>query len=221
MLNPGPNQTGLWTGDFDISGQNIPYQPWAAGMAGVRQRDQLEPHARCKPSGAVRQFQTPYGTDILEMPELKRIYIFDVGGPHTYRIIYMDGREHPKDLMPSYYGHSTGKWENEGKTLVVDTVGYNERFWIDRGARGNTGFVHTEQLHTIEKFTRSAFGTINYELTIDDPGAYTATWTAGSYNIRLGTTSELFEYICQDNNQGGELMVGTLGTVSRKTQIVP
>jgi hypothetical protein len=122
-------------------------------------------------------------------------------------------------LLPSYYGHSTGKWE--GDTLVVDTVGYNERFWIDRGADAASGFVHTEQLHTIERFTRTSANQISYELTIDDPGAYTETWKAGAYNISLNTGSELFEYICQDNNQGGELMVGTMSTVSRKTQFVP
>ncbi|HEX4998218.1 MAG TPA: hypothetical protein VFY29_08335 [Terriglobia bacterium] len=218
-LSPGPGQTGLWHGAFTMTGANIPYQPWARGVAEVRQRDKLEPHARCKPSGAVRQFQTPYGVDIVEMPELQRVYFMDVGGPHTYRIIYMDGRQHPKDLVPSYYGHSTGSWD--GDTFVVDTVGYNEKFWLDRGDSANTGFVHTEQLHTIEKFTRTAFNSMRYELTIDDPGAYTEPWTAGNYALTLQPTEELFEYICQDNNQGGELMVGTLGTVSRKTQIVP
>jgi hypothetical protein len=58
-------------------------------------------------------------------------------------------------------------------------------------------------------------------VTIDDPGAYTKTWTANPYNITLQQNEELFEYICQDNNQGGELMVGTMSTVSRKTQFVP
>ena len=57
-------------------------------------------------------------------------YIMDQGGPHTYRTIYMDVKSHPKDLVPSYYGHSIGHWE--GDTLVVDTRGYNEAFWFDR-----------------------------------------------------------------------------------------
>ena len=60
----------------------------------------------------------------------------------------MDGRSHPKDFTPTYYGHSIGWWE--GDTLVVDTVGFNEGFWMDRG-----GLPHTDQLHTIEKFTRT------------------------------------------------------------------
>jgi hypothetical protein len=214
MLSPGPGQNGLWYGAFTITGTNIPYQPWARAVAAQRQRDQLEPHARCKPSGAARQFATPYGVDFVDMPELKRVYIMDVGGPHTYRIIYTDGREHPKDFAPTYYGHSTGTWD--GDTFIVDTVGYNEKFWLERG-----NFVATDKLHTIERFTRTAYNTMRYDLTIDDPGAYTQQWTADNYTISLRTTDELFEYICQDNNQGAELMVGTMGTVSRKTPIIP
>jgi hypothetical protein len=219
MLSPGPGQTGLWHGAFTISAANIPYQPWAAALAKQRIADQLEPHTRCKPSGAARQFVTPYGVDIVEMPEMKRVYIMDVGGPHTFRIIYTDGRPHPKDLTPTSYGHSIGSWD--GDTFIVDTIGYNEKFWIDRSDTANGGFVHTDRLHTIERFTRTASNQIRYELTIDDPGAYTQAWTANAYTITLQPTEELFEYICQDNNQGGELMVGTMESVSRKTQIIP
>lgn len=210
---------GLWHGGFTVTGTNIPYQPWARGVAEMRQREKLEPHARCKPSGAIRQFQTPYGVDFVEVPEQQRVYIIDVGGPHTFRTIYTDGRQHPKDLVPSYYGHSIGRWE--GDTFVIDTVGYNEKFWLDRGDTPNTGFVHTSQLRTIERLTRTDYDTIRYEMTIDDPGAYTAPWTTNSYTITLRSNEELFEYICQDNNQGSELMVGTMGTIDRSTDIVP
>ena len=218
-LGTEPGKKGLWHGGFTITATNIPYQEWARGIAAVRQRDKLEPHARCKPSGAVRQFQTPYGADFVEVPELKVVYIIDVGGPHTFRVIYTDGREHPKDLSPSYYGHSIGKWE--GDTFVVDTVGYNEKFWIDRGDSANTGFVHTTLLRTIEKFTRTSATQMRYELTVDDPGAYTTTWTANPYTLTLQTAEELFEYICQDNNLGSELMVGGAEFVDRSSRIVP
>jgi hypothetical protein len=89
--------------------------------------------------GGPRQWLTPYGAEFLELPELKLAYIFDIGGPHTYRTIYLDGRTHPANLAPSYYGHSIGWWE--GDTLVVDTIGFNEGFWIDRGQ-----LPHTDQL---------------------------------------------------------------------------
>src|SRR5262245_48164812 len=85
----------------------VPMQPWARALLEYRIENQLEPHTRCKPSGGPRQFLTPYGVEIVELPELQQVVIFDLGGPHTYRTIYMDGRAHPKDLLPRFYGHST------------------------------------------------------------------------------------------------------------------
>ncbi|HVG56662.1 MAG TPA: hypothetical protein VM846_19635, partial [Vicinamibacterales bacterium] len=111
--------------------KELPFQPWAGALFANRRTHQLEPHARCKPSGVARVFLTPYGVEITELPDLKRVYIFDIGGPHTFRTIYLDGRGHPKNVSPTYYGHSIGWWE--GDTLVIDTVGFNESFWLDRG----------------------------------------------------------------------------------------
>ena len=144
---------------------------------------------------------------------MKRIYIFDIGGPHTYRTIYMDGRGHPRNAMPDYYGHSIGWWE--GDTLVVDTTGYNEGFWIDRGV-----LPHTEKLKTIERFTRTDMNTIRYELTVDDPGAYTRPFT-GRMNLTWEGGTELFEYVCQEANYAHELMVGQAKSVDRTALIVP
>jgi hypothetical protein len=197
----------------DGSQIDVPYQPWARAVAQDRRQNQFEPHTRCKPSGGPRQFLTPYGVEFVEMPDLQRIFIFDVGGPHTFRTIYMDGREHPRDFVPDYYGHNVGHWE--GDTLVVDSVGYNEKFWIDRGTHPHTG-----QLHLIERFTRLDFNNIRYEVTVDDPGAYTKPWS-GQFNLRIMAGDELFEYICQDNNFAPSLMVGVLESVDRSSPIVP
>ena len=191
----------------------IPFQPWAKALYEDRQTHRLEPHARCKPSGAARQIQTPYGLEFVELPEAGVIYMFDIGGPHTYRVIYMDGRSHPRHPTPSYYGHSIGWWD--GDTLVVDTVGYNEGFWMDRG-----GTPHTDRLHTMERFTRSDQATIRYELTVDDPGAYTAPWTA-RLTMRWENGTELFEYVCQEQNYAPNLMVGTFKSVDRSDPVVP
>jgi hypothetical protein len=191
----------------------IPFQPWAKAVQADRRRNQLEPHARCKPSGGARVFLTPYGVEIVEFPELQRVLIFDVGGPHTFRTIYTDGRTHPKNFAPNYYGHSIGWWE--GDTLVVDTVGFNERFWFDR-----SGNPHTEQLRTLERFTRLDSATLRYELTIDDPGAYTAPFT-GKVDLRLEDGTELFEYVCQQSNFADELMVGQATSIDRRSPIVP
>ena len=167
-----------------------------AGNLRLSPDNQLEPYTRCKPSGGFRQVATAYGTQFVNFPDLKQFIIFQTGGPHSFRTIYMDGRSHPKDLAPSYYGHSIGHFE--GDTLVVDTVGYNERMWVSN----LEGMPHTDRLHTIETFTRTDFNTIRYEMTIDDPGAYTATWKTGWW-IRFSPGVESFEFVCQDNNKAG------------------
>jgi hypothetical protein len=193
--------------------KDVPYQPWTRALAADRRRAQLEPHTRCKPSGVMRQFLTPYGAELVVIPEAKVAYIFDIGGPHTFRTIYMDGRKHPANLDPSYYGHSIGWWE--GDTLVVDTVGFNEGFWMDRGQ-----FPHTSHLHTIEKFTRTDFITLRYEVTIDDPAAYTAPFS-GHMDLRWEPDVELFEYVCQQSNYAPDLMLKDDEAVGRTNEFVP
>jgi hypothetical protein len=193
--------------------KELPFQPWAGALFANRRTHQLEPHARCKPSGVARVFLTPYGVEITELPELKRVYIFDIGGPHSFRTIYLDGRGHPKNVTPTYYGHSIGWWE--GDTLVIDTVGFNESFWLDRG-----GLPSTEEMRTVERLTRTNMTTLHYELTVNDPGAYTRPWT-GQLNLIWENNTELFEYVCQEQNYAHELMVGQGTKVDRRTLIVP
>jgi hypothetical protein len=213
-----PAQKGLWLPVFGITDPiaplpTVPFKPWARAVYDDRQAHELEPHTRCKPSGVARQFLTPYGVEFVELPELQRLYIFDVGGPHTYRTVYMDGRSHPAKLMPSFYGHSIGWWE--GDTLVIDTKGFNEGFWLDR-----RGLPHTEALHTVERFTRADSNAIRYEVTVDDSGAYTAPWTA-RFNLRWENGTELFEYVCQQANYAITLMVGDQESVDRTSPIIP
>lgn len=214
-----PQDKGVWTPVFGILDpiapvDVVPFKPWARALYDARQLHELEPHARCKASGIARQFLTPYGVEFVEMKDLGRVYLFDIGGPHTYRTIYMDGREHPAELEPTNYGHAIGRWE--GNTLVVDSVGFNEDFWLDR-----RGLPHTTQLHTVERFTRINDGFIDYKITVDDPGAYTASWEGG-FNLRWNPGVELFEYVCQQANYAHELMVGQeSSSVDRSSPIVP
>jgi hypothetical protein len=204
-------QSGIWQGDgrlvinqksyeprstlgawIDI--KDVPLQDWARALVDARHEEVLrfEPHARCKASGGPREFVTPYGFEILDMTEQKRVYVLDIGGPHSFRIIYLDRQEHPKNVTPSYYGDSIGHWE--GDTLVVDTVGFNEKFWMSRD-----GLPHTDRLHLTERFSRPDARTLKYEVTFDDPGAYTKPWTSG-FNLRWAEGTEVWEYVCQDNN---------------------
>jgi hypothetical protein len=210
---------GVWTPNFGITDpvapyETVPFQPWAKALYDARQLHELEPHARCKASGASRQFLTPYGVEFVEVTALKRLYIFDIGGPHTFRTVYMDGRSHPGDLQPTNYGHSIGWWE--GDTLFIDTIGYNEDFWF-----GRRGLPHTEALHTLERFTRTDEREIVYEIEIDDPNVYTAPFTGG-FTLRWNADTELFEYVCQQANYASELMVGSeQDSVDRSSSIVP
>jgi hypothetical protein len=214
-----PADKGVWTPQFGVTEpiaglDTVPFQPWARALYDSRQVHELEPHARCKPSGTARQFLTPYGVEFVELPEVKRLYIFDIGGPHTFRVVYMDGRPHPEHLSPTYYGHSIGKWE--GDTLVIDSVGFNEGFWLDR-----RGLPHTTQMHTVERFTRLDAESVDYKITVDDPGAYTGEWTGG-FHLGWDKGTELFEYVCQQANYASELMVGgERSSVDRSSPIVP
>jgi hypothetical protein len=194
--------------------EEIPFQPWARAVYDIRQIDQFEPHTRCKASGVSRQFSTPYGTEFVEVPDLKRMYIMDNGGPNSYRIIYLDGRSFPSNLPPTNYGYSIGRWE--GDTLVVETRGLNEKFWLD-----TRGTPHTEQLTFTERFTRSDMNTLKYQATIDDPGAYTKPWTTTEFTLRWRPGDELFEYICQQFNQGPELMLGSQEEIDNTRFFVP
>jgi hypothetical protein len=203
--------TSGFPGKLTVS--QVPFQPWSRALYAFRAENLLEPHIRCKASGGPRQFLTPYGVEFVDLPDLQRMYIVDIGGPHSIRIIYMNGQPHPKNLSPSDYGHSIGRWE--GDTLVVDTIGFNEGFWMDR-----QGTPHTDRLHLTERFTRTDSSTLKYEFTVDDPGAYTAPWTSGIL-LRWSAGQELFEYICQDNNLAPELAVGQSDSIERRSVIAP
>jgi hypothetical protein len=223
-FGPLPGEKGVWAGNAgstlatndrrggidnnrinlptNLKVSDVPFQPWARALYDYRQAKLTadDPHVRCKGSGGPRLYHTPYGFEIIDMPEMQQVFVVGVGGPHTWRVFYMDGRQHPKDLDPSYYGNSIGHWE--GETLVVDTVGYNERFWFVR-----EGLPHTEQLHLIEKFSRPEYDTLRYEVTIDDPGAYTKPWTGG-WAIPWNPSDEVYEYMCQENNRDVKHMYG-------------
>ena len=206
VINPKSYQADA-TKTARVHIDQVPLQPWARELTNYRHGLALasEPYTRCKPAGGPRQFMSPYGLEILELPELQRIYVFNVSNAQSYRTIYMDGRSHPRDLAPSYLGHSIGHWE--GDSLVIDSVGFNEDSWMNRD-----GLPHTLQLHLTERLTRVNFDTLNYEVTIDDLGAYTAPWTSG-YTLGWSKGLELFEYVCQENNISPESMAG-LGLTS-------
>ena len=195
---------GAWIGggainDIELEGGmkpgEIPLLPWAKVLRDSRVESD-EPHVWCLPTGVGRVTVFPFRF-VQNYTHRLPTHLFMVfeGNIHSYRQIFMDGRKHPAELDPTWFGHSIGSWE--GDTLVIDTVGYNDKFWFDR-----RGTPHTEQLHTIERFTRLDMGHMENKLTIDDPGAYSRTFTL-TFPVTLSTADEILEYICQENNQAG------------------
>ena len=205
-----PDFSGVWRPDNvfvgDISrglkpGDKIIMHPEAEKLMKSR-RAVDDPEANCLPTGIPRQ--APYPWTIVQAPG--RLFFLFEGNIHSYRQIFMDGRKHPEDPDPTCYGHSVGHWE--GDTLVIDTVGFNDRFWFDFA-----GHPHTEKLHTIERYTRTDLGTLMEEVTIDDPGAYEKPFTVVGRN-RLDPDGEIMEYICQENNQDPSHIVGPARSVN-------
>jgi Family of unknown function (DUF6152) len=181
------------------AGKVAPLQPWARGLYQVRQRNFLREDPMflyCLPPGGPRQFQQPYGVQFIEERDRQRIWIFQGSGNRNWRHIYLDGREQRGQPTgdannPLYFGRSVGKWE--GDTLVVDIKGFNESFWFSNG-----GLPHTDMLHLVERYSRPDMNTLRYEVTIDDPGAYTRTWTS-AWELKWIAGEELPVYYCQDN----------------------
>ena len=222
-LGPMPGEKGVWNGNAgatfatnvnrgldnnlvnlptNLKTTDVPFLPWAREVYNFRQATLTkdDPHVRCKSSGGPRLYHTPYGFEIMDVPEMQQVFIMGVGGPHTWRVVYMDGRPHPEKPQPTFHGHSIGKWE--GETLVVDTVGYNERFWLTR-----EGIPHTQSLHLVERFARPEYDTLRYEATIEDPATYTKPWSGG-WAIPWNPNDEMYEYVCQENNRDSRHMYG-------------
>lgn len=197
------NENGLLANLSDAA-KVAPFQPWAKGLYEYRQRSLLkdDPMVSCLPPGGPRMFQVAHGVKFLEQPDRQRIFVMSGGGNHNWRLIYLDGRPvpNPEDESPTYFGYSSGKWD--GDTLVVNSAGYAERFWFSNG-----GLPHTENLKLSERFIRSDFNTLKYEVTVDDVGAYTRPWTS-SWTLHWVPNQDLEEYFCQDNPRDDTHMVG-------------
>jgi hypothetical protein len=197
------NRDGLLANIAD-AGKVAPFQPWAKGLYEYRQRAMLkdDPMISCLPSGGPRQFQDPIGLVIVEQPDRKRMFVFSGGANRNWRLIYLDGRPLPtsEDESPTYFGYSGGSWD--GDTLVVKAVLFNERFWFSNG-----GLPHTENLKLTERISRPDFNTLKYEVSVDDPGAYTRTWSA-AWTLQWVPNADIEEYFCQDNNRDPEHLAG-------------
>ena len=112
---------------------------------------------------------------------------------NTYRQIYTDGRPLPTDPQPSWFGYSTGKWE--GDTLVVETIGFNDKAWLDAAYH-----PRSEALHMTERYRRRDFGHLETEMIFDDPKTYTKPFRIQVTNI-LQADSDILENVCAENEK--------------------
>jgi len=161
--------------DLADAAKVAPFQPWALALYQYRQQNGLadDPMQECIGPGNPRQMMTPGGLRFIEDRNYQRMYMVYGGGNRNWRTVYLDGREppDPEEVNLSFLGLAVGHWE--GDTLVVDSTGYNTRFWMSNG-----GLPHTEALRLTERFSRPSHDRLHYEVTIDDPRTYTRSWKA-------------------------------------------
>jgi len=180
-----------------LPNEDPPFQPWAAAKFKERQSEKLhqdpdagpDPTERCIPPGIPREMLQPFPWEIVQTRD-RLIMIFEYQS--LVRQIFTDGRGHPKDLEPTYMGNAIGRFE--GDTLIVDTVGFNDKTWLDP-----MGLPHSDAMHVVEHIRRVDHDTLMDEYTIDDPKAYTKTWTAQK-TFKLKPDWQIQEYVCTENN---------------------
>jgi len=169
----------------------LPYQPWAKALVDKRRIEQgQDPNVHCMPRDAPRIWTDDFYKRIFMVPG-RMLTLMERN--MQYRQIFTDGRKLPADPNPTWNGYSTGHWD--GDTLVVDTRGFRDDLWLD--ASGNP---LTEQGKMTERIRRPNFGTLEVEITIDDPKAYTAPWTV-KISQPLVLDSDLIDYYCLENEK--------------------
>ena len=170
-----------------------PYQPWAADLVKQRMADNSKdnPDAHCLPMGVMQLTAHPYPKKIIQTPN--EVVLIYEGSGTTVREVYIDGRPLPsKDADPWWNGYSVGHWD--GDTLVVETSGFMDDGWLD--VRGSP---LTSAGKLIERYHRPSYGSLDIEVTIDDPKAYTKPFTATVHN-RLLVDTQLIEFVCIDKD---------------------
>jgi hypothetical protein len=204
--------TGPWVGggsngdierDGGLKPGELPLLPWARELRDKR-LEKDEPYTACLPMSVPRVNPYPWKFALSYTSRgLTHIYVLhETGDAGAHRVVYMDGRSHPPDPIPTWWGHSIGRFEKD--TLVIDTVGYNDKFWFD-----SRGTPHTEQLHTVERWTRINYGRITNEFLLDDPGAFSKPVNLKFMgrllrpDLKTGG-GDLMEFICLEGNEYGQ-----------------
>jgi|SRR6185312_17163773 len=194
-----PDLSGVWYAQRPVDPGKPEPLPWAAALLRERAENNGKdaPGARCMPRG-ITNAGALFPWRIVQTPTLL-VMLFEDDIP-SHRQVFLDGRGHPKDMDPKWMGHSVGHWE--GDTLVIDTVGFDDRSWLTA-----QGHPHTEKMHVVERFRRPDLGHLEIEFTIDDPATYSTPWIIRRV-ADLDIKDDVGEYVCTENNKDVEHMVG-------------
>ena len=180
----------------------LPYRPESAALAKARRADDSrdDPHVRCLPDNPPRHWTLPHLTKAVHTPKLL-VLLYEVNA--MYRQIFIDGRPLPEDPTPGWNGYSTARWD--GDTLVVQTAGFRNDLWIDTG-----GSPMSDVAKMTERIRRPNYGTLEIELTIDDPKNYTKPFTV-KMTDNLEVDTELVDEFCLENEKSYERMQRSRG----------
>jgi len=179
-------------------GSPIPFteegrKAYDANIAGLANKTLTDEARRvCVPDGVPRILGAPYPIQIVQTPGQTTI-VHEVN--HVFRIVFMD-QQHPSDddALPFYSGHSIGKWE--GDTLVVDTVHFNDKTFVD-----GTGLPHSDQLHVVERIKKINGGKqLEITATIADPVMYSQPWSV-TFTYDKRDDVRIAEYVCGEANR--------------------
>jgi hypothetical protein len=198
MADGKPDLSGIYNsssfnfGGVPVRGQNNPItatlKPGAEKYKIVRGPNDTGQYSSCSPTGVPGAYFVPYQWEIVQGRD-RVVILYEY--PHLFRIIPTDGTPHPADPDPTWMGDSVGHWD--GDTLVVDTIGFNDKTELPGG------FKHTEALHVVERFHRTDFNNLDYEATVDDPNVFAKPWTISrGFPLRPDLT-KVDEFICENN----------------------
>ncbi len=204
MSNGKPDLSGMWVGgiqlivDFNRPGvfgppKSAPYKPEARAKAIEAAKDEVaDPGVNCLLLGTPRTMQWPFPFKLVQSPK-QLVILFEA--QRAFRDIPTDGRKHSKDPDDTFMGEPVGSWE--GDTLVVDTIGFNDKTWIIQN-----GSIHSDQIHVVERFTPTADGRIHYEAIAEDPGVLTAKWKVMDGILSAAKGPDMVsEYECLEANR--------------------
>ena len=194
-----PDLTGVWYAERTIDPGKPEPLAWAQALLEARLANNQKdaPGAHCLPRG-ITNAGALFPFKLVQTPKLL-VMLFEDDIP-SHRQVFLDGRGHPRDPNPMWMGHSIGHWE--GDTLVIDTIGFDDRSWLD-----SLGHPHTERLHVIERVRRPDLGHLEIEFTIDDPGAYAKPWKIERVS-ELDVNDEIGEYVCNEDEKDAQHLVG-------------